>query len=137
MSVTEEQARGIIEREGGTWRVPVMPELTPELERIRDLRAQMQANTDSVPRPKGIEHIKGMGTVVPYWCADPDMVLWTAGNRERVWRFDYATDSWVLAPEIDPDFIGTRETGPMTEDEAKEYVEEHGGIWVAPVRKDW
>lgn len=136
--ITEQQARGTIQRNGGRWVTP--PGWSdPGLGALDDLKAQMQANADSVPIPEGAETIVDMGTVVPYWLADSSApglgksqtVLWTGGNGVRIWRFDYETDAWVLDPGIPTTFIGTPETMPISEQEARETIERNGGTWEA------
>ncbi len=137
--ITEQQAKGTIQRAGGTWVAPSLRK-NPELKRLDELASQMQANADGIAMPQGIELIGGAETVVPYWLADQHApvrgesrtVLWTAGNAVRIWRFDYEADAWVLDPEIPGTFIGTPETTPLTEQDARETIERFGGTWAIP-----
>jgi len=136
--ITEQQARGTIQRNGGRWVAPPGAN-EPSFGQLDDLKAQLQANANSVPVPEGAEAIESIGTVVPYWLTDSSApvlgksqtVLWTGGNGVRIWRFDYETDAWVLDPEIPAVFIGTPETMPLTEKEARETIERNGGTWEA------
>ena len=141
LTITEEQAQGIVAQFGGTWTAPVMPELTPELERIRGLRAQMQANTDSIEIPPGMERLpEDKGTVHPFWAVpgEPETILWSGTNQMRVWRFDYEADTWAIDPAVPPESIGTRDTTPISEQEAEATIARNGGIWAAPVwRARW
>ena len=137
--LTEAQARGIIEYFGGTW---VLPEGAPGTPRHQEIEAQMIANTRAIETPPGAELMEDIGTVVPYWLASRDRgeshsVLWTGGNGVRIRRFDYESDEWVLDPEIRCTYLGTSETRPLTEQEAKETIESNGGTWVALVPEGW
>jgi hypothetical protein len=134
--ITEQQARGTIERCGGTWAAPSGAQ-DAELTRLDELMAQMQANADAVPIPPGTERIEEKGTVVPYWLVPRDdgklnAVVWTGGNGVRIWRFDYDADEWVRDPEIPSTFIGTPGTAPLTEQESKGVIERWGGTWEDP-----
>jgi hypothetical protein len=61
--ITEDEAREAIESRGGTWSVPeARPLDTPERKRMAEIRAQMQANVDAIPRPPGSERIPNFRT---------------------------------------------------------------------------